>query len=185
MSLTEILIGLVLGAVVNEACDVSPWLARRLLRWSAHQISDADMAERYEEEWLGLLDERPGKLLKLTFALWITLRSTRTLRGLYRTRTVASAPTSSEDTESTSQRRRSGHYVRGHYRMAPRRRRSLDAALVSGLVTATWIFSADWAPLWVRWLVSGTVVVAAGTLSYRTRTSHATRGFYVRSYRAR
>ncbi|GAA3122761.1 hypothetical protein GCM10020254_82330 [Streptomyces goshikiensis] len=119
MSLTEILIGLVLGAVVNEACDVSPWLARRLLRWSAHRISDADMAERYEEEWLSLLDERPGKLLKLTFAVWITIRSTRTLRSLHQP-TRAAAPARHEETRSTSQyRRRPGTYVRGHYRRVP------------------------------------------------------------------
>lgn len=184
MSLTEILIGLVLGAVVNEACDVSPWLARRLLRWSAHRISDADMAERYEEEWLSLLDERPGKLLKLTFAVWITIRSTRTLRSLHQP-TRAAAPARHEETRSTSQyRRRPGTYVRGHYRRVPPDRRLLEAGLVSGLVTATWIFSGDWAPLWVRSLVSGAVVTAS-VLGSKIGARRLSRGIYIRSYRAR
>jgi hypothetical protein len=57
-------LGLAAGLAVNECSDVSPWLARRLVRWAA--------GIRYpgrEDELEAVIDDRPGKLLKLLTAL--------------------------------------------------------------------------------------------------------------------
>ncbi|MFJ4518987.1 hypothetical protein [Streptomyces sp. NPDC088816] len=62
-----------IGLLLNEAVDISPWLARRILRWASHRLPDIDEAREYEEEWTALLDERPGKLLKLVYALTFIL----------------------------------------------------------------------------------------------------------------
>ncbi|WP_226487655.1 hypothetical protein [Streptomyces parvulus] len=69
MELLRYIAPLIVGLIVNEAVDISPWLARRTIRWAARRIPDQEQALRYEEEWTGFLDERPGKLLKLTYAL--------------------------------------------------------------------------------------------------------------------
>jgi hypothetical protein len=80
-ALTNLFIPTVLSMVIGECTEVSPWLARRVLRLAAHRLGKPEASERYEAEWTALLDERPGKLLKLFFATWIALRSTWTLRA--------------------------------------------------------------------------------------------------------
>ncbi|WP_217240858.1 restriction endonuclease [Streptomyces sp. AC555_RSS877] len=82
----QTLLAVFLGLLVNEMCDVSSHLAQRLLRWAARRIPGEGNAERYEEEWLALLEERPGKILKLAFASWMVIRSTFTMRRIYRCR---------------------------------------------------------------------------------------------------
>jgi hypothetical protein len=59
------------SALVNEFCDLSPWLAHRLARWAAHVWArrDANMARTYEEEWGALVHDCPGKLSKLMLAI--------------------------------------------------------------------------------------------------------------------
>jgi hypothetical protein len=60
----------VLGLLVNEISDVSPWMAGRLVRSAAILWShDPHVAADYAEEWQAVVDERPGKLLKLGTAL--------------------------------------------------------------------------------------------------------------------
>ena len=72
-----VLLSVLLGLVSNEIGDVSPWLARRVVRWSAARWSaDADEAAVLAEEWSALLDERPGKLFKLFTALGFAARAT-------------------------------------------------------------------------------------------------------------
>ncbi|MET8699831.1 hypothetical protein ABZW10_13310 [Kitasatospora sp. NPDC004723] len=88
--LTQLLIPTVLGMVIGEFTEVSPWLARRILRLAARRLGSAEATERYEAEWVALLNERPGKLLKLFCASWIALRATWTLRAIHRP--LASAP---------------------------------------------------------------------------------------------
>lgn len=61
--------GLIVGLLLNESGDISPWLARGVIRWSARRVPDAELARDYEEEWTALLSERPGKLLKLIYSL--------------------------------------------------------------------------------------------------------------------
>lgn len=84
--ITEVLLAVILGLLVNEMCDVSSHLARLLLRWAARRIPGEGNAERYEEEWLALLEERPGKVVKLAFASWMVIRSTFTMRRIHRRR---------------------------------------------------------------------------------------------------
>ncbi|MER5215415.1 hypothetical protein ABT063_33930 [Streptomyces sp. NPDC002838] len=102
-ALTNLLIPTALGIVIGECTEVSPWLARRILRLAARLLGNPEATERYEAEWLALLDERPGKLLKLFFAFWIALRGTWTLRAIHRP--IVSAPESRSDqaTESDSE----------------------------------------------------------------------------------
>lgn len=66
MNLTEILISVVVGLLVNEACDVSPWCARYLVRWSVRlRYANLERRRIRGDELVALIDERPGKLLKL------------------------------------------------------------------------------------------------------------------------
>lgn len=62
----EIAASFVFGLLVNEMTDISPWAARRLVHWAAYRwTADPHTAARYAEEWAAIIDERPGKLLKL------------------------------------------------------------------------------------------------------------------------
>ena len=71
------LLSVLLGLMANEIGDVSPWLAKRIIRWSAARWSaDSEEAAALAEEWSALLDERPGKLLKLFTALGFAARAT-------------------------------------------------------------------------------------------------------------
>ncbi|MEV4059712.1 hypothetical protein [Nonomuraea dietziae] len=66
----EVVLSVGLGLMVNEVCDVSPWAARKIVRWAAHQQHlDAERATVRAEELEALINERPGKLFKLTTAL--------------------------------------------------------------------------------------------------------------------
>lgn len=69
-----ILIGMLLGVasslIASEFTEVSPYLARRLVRWAARIWSTTEEAgEAYAEEWLAVINDRPGKLLQLATAL--------------------------------------------------------------------------------------------------------------------
>jgi membrane protein YdbS with pleckstrin-like domain len=62
----EILLAIVLGLIVNEMSDVSPWAARKMVRWSAQvRYGDTPRREIRAEELAAVIDERPGKLFKL------------------------------------------------------------------------------------------------------------------------
>lgn len=65
-----VLLAVLTGLAVNEFCEVSPWAARNLIRWSArHRYDDRARAAVRAEELAGLIDDRPGKLFKLITAL--------------------------------------------------------------------------------------------------------------------
>ncbi|MFF0721327.1 hypothetical protein [Micromonospora sp. NPDC003816] len=69
----EVVLSILLGLFVNEAFDISPWLARRLVRWSAYRwTTDPEIAAGYAEEWAAIIDQRPGKLFKLLTAVQFT-----------------------------------------------------------------------------------------------------------------
>ncbi|MFJ2081238.1 hypothetical protein ACIOBK_01700 [Micromonospora chokoriensis] len=93
----EIILGILFGLLVNEVTDISPWAARKLAQWSAYRwTTDPEMAAGYAEEWTAVIDDRPGKLLKLLTALRFTLgaagraapragrRALRSIRFAYR-----------------------------------------------------------------------------------------------------
>ncbi|MFD6697460.1 hypothetical protein ACGFI5_00270 [Micromonospora tulbaghiae] len=69
MSAWEIAVSVVFGLAVNELCELSPWLARRLLPFAARMWTrDAESRAAYAEEWQAIIEDRPGKLFKLATA---------------------------------------------------------------------------------------------------------------------
>ncbi|WP_328653795.1 hypothetical protein OG598_08000 [Micromonospora sp. NBC_00330] len=78
MNRWEIIVGVILGLLVNEMTDLSPWAARRLARWAAYRwATDPEVAAGYAEEWTAIVDERPGKLFKLLTAVQFSLGAAR------------------------------------------------------------------------------------------------------------
>jgi hypothetical protein len=70
MTFHQIFLAIGTGLVVNECCDVSPWAARKLVRWSAHRrYAPPSRAEIRAEELAAYIDDCPGKLFKLINAL--------------------------------------------------------------------------------------------------------------------
>jgi hypothetical protein len=64
------ILSVLLGLAVNECCEVSPWAAKKIARWSARlRYDDPERAEIRSEELVALIEDRPGKLLKLITAL--------------------------------------------------------------------------------------------------------------------
>lgn len=80
---TELVTAAVLGLVINEFCDISPWIARKVIRLAARSVPDPEVRERLEEEWAAGLQDRPGKILKLISALTILASALTTVRGMY------------------------------------------------------------------------------------------------------
>jgi GAF domain len=81
-----LLFAILIPLVVNEAGDLVPSVARRLLRWGARRIGHTGQAERYEEEWLADLERVPGKLTKLIHASGVLIWSVPRLRAQFRQR---------------------------------------------------------------------------------------------------
>lgn len=70
MSIDEVLFAVIAGLAVNECCDASPWIARKLVRWSARRrYAPPSQAELRAEELAAYIDDCPGKLFKLITAL--------------------------------------------------------------------------------------------------------------------
>jgi len=68
----EIIVAAVVGWIVSEATDISPWVAIRLGRWAANNMypANAERAARRREEWEALINESiPSKTAKLFFGL--------------------------------------------------------------------------------------------------------------------
>lgn len=70
MTTSEILLSIVLGLAINEVCDVSPWLARHIVRLAARlRYSTTERSRARAEDTVAYIETRPGKLLKLGAAL--------------------------------------------------------------------------------------------------------------------
>lgn len=59
-----VVVGVVLGLLVNECTEVSPWLAHKVVRWAA-VIRRPDRVEEFAEVRSATINDRPGKLFKL------------------------------------------------------------------------------------------------------------------------
>jgi hypothetical protein len=68
--------------LLAEFSEVSPWAARRLIRWAVRRLGGPETVERFSEEWEAELNSIPGKLLKLGYALGRVLLLPLTLREL-------------------------------------------------------------------------------------------------------
>lgn len=74
MSRWELILSITLGLLVNEVTDISPAIARRLVRWSAYRwTTNPEIAAGYAEEWTALINARPGKLLKILTGIRFSL----------------------------------------------------------------------------------------------------------------
>ncbi|HZI77106.1 MAG TPA: hypothetical protein VFD73_24345, partial [Gemmatimonadales bacterium] len=70
MSILSLIWGVCLALAVNEWCELSPWAAQKIARWSAHlRYADSERAEVRAEELAAVIDGRPGKLFKLITAM--------------------------------------------------------------------------------------------------------------------
>jgi hypothetical protein len=69
MTLDQIVQDIFIGLAVNECCDVSPWAARKVVRWSAHRRYPPSRAAVRAEELAAYVDDCPGNVLKLITAL--------------------------------------------------------------------------------------------------------------------
>jgi hypothetical protein len=59
-----------LGLLVNECCELSPWLADKMVRRSARlRYEDPARSEERAEELAAYIKDRPGKIFKLLSAL--------------------------------------------------------------------------------------------------------------------
>jgi len=63
------LVTVLLPLLLSEFTDLSPWMAKNLIRRAARRIPEQERP-RWEGEWLGELASRPGRLFKLAWALW-------------------------------------------------------------------------------------------------------------------
>ena len=63
MTIGQILLAIITGLAVNECCDVSPWVTRKLVRWSARRrYAPPARAELHAEELAAYNDDWPGRL---------------------------------------------------------------------------------------------------------------------------
>jgi hypothetical protein len=78
----EIAFAIISGLLVNEATDICPWLAIRLMRWAARlrYPNDSGCAATRGEELGALINDRPGKLFKLFTGLGFALHALVVLR---------------------------------------------------------------------------------------------------------
>lgn len=63
------LVLIVVPLLLSEFTELAPWLARKLVQGSALLLRDEAATERFAEEWTAELETKPGKLVKLTYAL--------------------------------------------------------------------------------------------------------------------
>ncbi|MFI6302862.1 hypothetical protein ACIBCH_13400 [Amycolatopsis thailandensis] len=108
----DVVAGVVLGLLVNEGTEISPWLAHKVLRW-AGAIQQPGRAAEFAEERSATINSRPGKTFKLCTALGFLL---------------AAMVHRAVDPGTTARSRR----------LAVLRLRVLAAIAASGLYAATW-----------------------------------------------
>lgn len=59
--------------LLAECTELSPWLARKVIKAGAHLLLDPQQVARYEAEWTAILAETPGKLTVLLRAVGIVV----------------------------------------------------------------------------------------------------------------
>jgi hypothetical protein len=70
MTIGQIMLAIAVGLAVSEFSEVCPWVARKLVRWSAHRrYVPPARAELRAEELTAFINDRPGRLFKLITAL--------------------------------------------------------------------------------------------------------------------
>ncbi|MGH8347616.1 MAG: hypothetical protein ACRES5_13795 [Pseudomonas sp.] len=70
MTTVQVLVASIIGLAVSEFSEICPWLARKLVQWSARRhYAPASRAALRAEELTAFINDRPGKLFKLITAL--------------------------------------------------------------------------------------------------------------------
>jgi hypothetical protein len=70
VTIWAVILSVLLGLAVNESCELSPWAAKKITRWSARlRNDDPERARIRSEEWLAVIEDVPGKLFKFITAL--------------------------------------------------------------------------------------------------------------------
>ena len=70
MSVLDVLGGVCLALAANECCELSPWAAEKIVRWSARVRYDEQVRAKVRaEELAALIKSRPGQILKLATAM--------------------------------------------------------------------------------------------------------------------
>jgi hypothetical protein len=77
---------IVVPLLVNEAGELAPWLAGRVVKLGASLLGTQQARERYAEEWAANLERVPGKVAKLAWACGLLLYSVPRLRIQIRSR---------------------------------------------------------------------------------------------------
>jgi hypothetical protein len=81
----KVLIGALLGIIspllIGELTELTPWLATKLVRRAAYSLP-IDYQERFAEEWARELQEVPGKLTKLAWAVKVAALAPSTRREI-------------------------------------------------------------------------------------------------------
>lgn len=126
MNRWEVILSITLGVLVNEVTDISPWLAKRLVQWSAYRwASDPAIAAVYAEEWSSILEDRPGKLLKLLTAIQFTVGAIGRAAPRSVAAIVRNAYLRTRKTKSTI---RNITYIRNAYQRLRRKRHTASTA---------------------------------------------------------
>lgn len=63
----------VIPLILVELVELAPLLARWIVKFGARLIMNRTLADRYKEEWLADIDDRPGKLTKLVSAFGLVV----------------------------------------------------------------------------------------------------------------
>ncbi len=77
--MSEIILAIVIGLIINELSEISTFLAKKIVRYSIRFLPKEDQARCFLE-WMADIEDTPGKLLKLANAITI-LFGVRKLRS--------------------------------------------------------------------------------------------------------
>lgn len=181
MSFAEITLAVVLGLVVNEFSDVSPWLARRLVAWSARmRYGDTARAGIRAEELAAVINDRPGKLFKLgTGVRFASAALAARARQLVSREPAGSAEPLPDDVLTVARRRAvtldrepSGgvrrfpaEKFRGEWRRHWIHPARSVAMAVLAAALGVWATVLRVEPRYAGWVVAGIVVVAAAVIA--------------------
>lgn len=118
-----------LPLLLNEFGEWAPWLAVRLVRWTARRLGHRNDTDRYAEEWEANLNEVPGKLAKLAVAIGMMAYAPRLRGSLKRRRAQRLASSAPSPQPGTFVGREAEiEAIAEHFR---RRRRGRKAAVLS------------------------------------------------------
>jgi DNA-binding transcriptional MerR regulator len=130
----EMAFAIISGLLVNECCDISPWVAVRLMRWATRlrYRGAAERATVRSEELGALIQQRPGNLFKLLTAMGFALHALLVAALRHAPRVVKRAKTAAE---GQAPRLEKGFHSSTVIKLVGLNYRQLDYIVRTGLVT--------------------------------------------------